>query len=196
MEDKQLNADQSLALIQQMIHQTRNKVERNAGMPFLLFGYATVVTSIAVWYAVSTTQNYYWQFLWFILTGCTVGFWLYHRRHEHTKLVTTYVDRIIGYIWIVLSIAGFLQSMLAIFFLQIPILYVITLLMGVGTALTGLVIHTRIVAWAGLFSALVLAPLCLVIKGIDAILVFGAVFLVMMVIPGHVLNYRSNHPKQ
>lgn len=195
MENNQLNPDQSLALIQQMIAQTRQRVESNAGVPFLLFGYTTVLTALAVWSTVTLTHNYYWQFLWFIISAVAIIYWFYCNHKDHSNEAKTYMDRIVGYTWITLGIIGFTQSIIAMFFWTMPILYIIILLMGTGTALTGLFIRFRPLIIGGLISALVLAPLCQFTKGIDSVLIFAAVFVVMMVIPGHILNYRSKHPK-
>lgn len=195
MEDKRLTPEQSFALIQQMIRQTHSRLERNAGTPFLIFGYVTVATSLAVWYAVTQTQNPLWQFLWFIIMVAGGVYWIFSRRKNRKKEVSTYVDRIISYIWITGGLLISMQSMIAMFVWKIPILYIIILIIGLQTALTGLIIKFRMVTIAG-FTTIALSPLFLVVKGIDACLIFAAIFLVMMVIPGHILNYKSNHSKK
>lgn len=48
MEDKQLNAAESIALISRMIDNTRNRMVRNSGRPFLVWGYVTVFTTLLV----------------------------------------------------------------------------------------------------------------------------------------------------
>ena len=67
---------------------------------------------------------------------------------------------------------------------------IILLLMGLATALTGLVTRFRLCVVSGMVSALLLAPVCLFIGGIDQCLIFAAVFAVMMVIPGHILDFK------
>lgn len=49
MEEKRLDAAESLALIERMIENTRNDMERNAGRPFLVWGYVTLLTTLLVW---------------------------------------------------------------------------------------------------------------------------------------------------
>lgn len=193
MEEKNFDPAQSMELIARMISNTRSRMERNAGLPFIIMGYLTAAVSLAVWYAFSLTHDYNWNYLWFIISiagFCYGGIHWY--RHDRTKEVTTYIDRIMGYIWRMFALVGFTLSMLSIF-LPFPILFVIVLMMGLATALTGLVIRFMPCTVAGIFSALVLAPLCLLVKGMDQCLIFAAIFIVMMVIPGHILNYRSNH---
>ena len=67
MEDRKLDAAESLALIGRMIENTRSRMVRNAGRPFLAWGYATAATLIAVWAAVSCTGDIRWNYLWFML---------------------------------------------------------------------------------------------------------------------------------
>ena len=71
----------------------------------------------------------------------------------------------------------------------INILYVEALLMACGTAITGLVLRWRTVTLAGVASIL-LTPLFAVVEGIDRLPVFAALFVVMMVIPGHIIAYK------
>ena len=63
MEDRKLDAAESLALIGRMIENTRSRMVRNAGRPFLAWGYATAATLIAVWAAVSCTGDVRWNYL-------------------------------------------------------------------------------------------------------------------------------------
>lgn len=186
---------QSLSLIVKMIDATRERVIRDLGTPFLVMGYVTVLSSLAVWLAFERTGDYRWQLLWFTISAAGIACWVRERRKERRQHVTTYVDRIVGYIWATFGIVAFLQSMLSIL-TPLPILYLTVLLMGLGTALTGLIVRFRAYTVAGLLSAVALAPACLLVERMDDCLVFAAAFVVMMVIPGHIFNYRSKHPNK
>lgn len=191
MENIRPDAEQSLELIRRMIDNTRSRIERNAGLPFIVMGYLTTAVSLAVWFAVRFGGNPAWNFLWFVIPAVGITLGLSRAKRDRAKEVKTYIDRVMGYIWRTFAVTGFLLSMLSIF-VRLPILFIIVLLMGLGTALTGMVTQFRPVTIAGLFSTIVLAPLCLFVEGVDACLVFAAIFVVMMVIPGHILNYQSN----
>ena len=65
MEERKLNEKESLELIAQMIQNTKNRMETNCGMPFLLWGYTTVFTSLLVWLLVTHTHR--------IITGNIYG---------------------------------------------------------------------------------------------------------------------------
>lgn len=192
MEDKKLTEKESLELISQMICNTRNRMEENNGIPFLIWGYSTVIIALSVWYMVTSTQNYYWQWLWFGIPTLSYLAWFIFNANKKKKgnpHVKTFVDRVIGHVWMVFGITGFLVSMMAIFY-HIPILFIILLTMGMATAITGLIIRFKPVIISG-FLGMALSLLCFVVNGTDSILVFAAAFVLMMVIPGHILNNAS-----
>jgi hypothetical protein len=172
-----------------MIQNTQQKLAKGKGIPFLVWGYTTIVVSLLVWYFLSTTGDYRIHYLWFlipVIAGPTMFFLI----RKNDTGVKTYIDRVIGYIWMVIGTAGFMMSITAMFFWDLPILFIIILLMSSGTAITGLVIRFTPIAVSG-FAGIVLSFACLLTKGMDQILVFAAVFLVMMVIPGHILYAKG-----
>ncbi|WP_224203944.1 hypothetical protein [Bacteroides salyersiae] len=65
MEDKKLNEQESLELIARMIRNSKRNVRENAGGPALIWGYATVLTSLLVYAGWMLTHQYY---------ICMVGF--------------------------------------------------------------------------------------------------------------------------
>ena len=191
MEDKQLNAAESIALISRMIDNTRNRMVRNSGRPFLVWGYVTVFTTLLVMGAVYYFQDPKWNILWMVLPVLgALLMWLTRDKHTEGK-VSTFVDRVINNVWMVTGLTAWFVSMLTLFSqIRLPILFIILLLMGLATALTGLVTRFRLCVVSGMVSALLLAPVCLFIGGIDQCLIFAAVFAVMMVIPGHILDFK------
>lgn len=189
MEERQLNEKESLELIARMIQNTQQKLEKGKGMTFLVWGYTTIMVSLLVWYFLTTTGDYRMHYLWFLIP-IVAGPAMFFLIRKYEKGVKTYIDRVVGYVWLVMGLAGFMISVTAIFFWNLPILFIIILLMGSGTAITGLVIRFTPLAVAG-FVGIALSLACLFMKGTEQILVFAAVFLVMMVIPGHILNAKG-----
>lgn len=193
MENQKLEAAESLALISKMIENTRNRMERNAGRPFLVWGYTTVIFAIVIWGLVIHFHDGRWNFLWFgmPLVG---GLWMYLTRPRSTEgRVYTFVDRVISHVWIVLGLTAWFTSTLSMMALVRPsILFVIVMLMGIGTAITGLVVRFTPATVGGIIG-IILAPLLLAVTGMWPPTLFIAAFVAMMIIPGHILNYRSNH---
>ncbi len=197
MTDKNLDAAESLALIARMIENTRNRLKRNAGRPFLVWGYLTVVFTLAVWSAVACSGDARWNLLWLGLPAAgALGIYLTRARGGQQS-VRTFVDRVIGQIWTVTGFAACLLALLALFTpVRPPMLFLIVLLMGIGTAATGLIVRFRPSAFGG-FAGIVLAPGLLVAPDASwsAGLFIGA-FVAMMIVPGHILNRKSNRPTQ
>ena len=103
MDNKKLNEQESLELITQMIQNTKFKMVKNAGTPFLVWGYMTVVTSLLVWYLLKETGNYYWQFLWLLMPAVSYPVTIYSQRKKQ-RMAKTYIDRIVGYVWVVFGL--------------------------------------------------------------------------------------------
>lgn len=189
IQDRQLNEKESLELIARMIRNTQQKMKEGSGTMFLIWGYSTVIVTMLVWGAVLYNQNYKWQYLWFLLPICaSIASLIYKKQEGKKPQVSTYIDRIIGYIWIVVGISGFLLSMVSILAYTFPILFIIVLIMGIGTTLTGLIISFRpliIFGAMGMACSVILSFLSWKIQ----LPVFALIFIFMMIIPGHYLNY-------
>ena len=196
MEEKRLDAAESLALIERMIENTRNDMERNAGRPFLVWGYVTLLTTLLVWGTVVQTGEPRWNLLWLLipLLGGTLTYFTRGKRTEGR--VHTFVDRVLGSVWLVAGLTASFLSLVALFTpIRLPILFVILLTMGMGTAATGLILRFRPAACCGA-AAILRAPGMLIVHNDWQPALFAAGFLAMMIVPGHILNYRSNHPKK
>ena len=189
MEEKPLNEKESLELITRMIKNTHQKLEEGNGIPFLVWGYTSIIVSILVWYQLKITQDYLWNLLWFLipLIGFPIQMLLQRKRERGIK---TYLEKIIKYVWTVIGVAGFVVSMGAMFYWKIPILFIIIVLMATGTAITGLIIQFKPIIISG-FVSILLSFGCLIFSHSYSILVFALVFLLMMVIPGHILNFKN-----
>lgn len=191
MEDKVLTEKESLDLISQMIRNTRSRLEDNSGIPFLIWGYTTVIVAVIVWFLVTTSGNYLWHWLWFAIPVFGGTLWLLHNKKQlnNRSRVITFVDRAISHVWMVFGIASFMISIIS-FLTYIPILFIVLLTMGMATAITGLMIRFKPIIFSG-FIGILFSPLCVIVRDTSSILIFAAIFVLMMVIPGHMLNYTA-----
>lgn len=196
MENRKLEAAESLELIGRMIENTRSRIVRNSGRPLLAWGYATVLTTLVVWGAVVGFQDPRWNYLWLLLP--VLGWllmWLTRGKRTEGE-ARTFVDRVIGNVWFVMGLTAMFVSLLTLFTpIRLPILFIILLIMGMGTAVTGLIIRFT-PAVAGGTAAIVLAPLTMLVGNMWQPLLFIVGFVVMMIVPGHILNHTSNHPQR
>lgn len=62
--EKQLTETQSLELITAMIRDSRSRMARNSGIPFLIWGYVTVVVAIIEAVATKYQLGPTWQLGW------------------------------------------------------------------------------------------------------------------------------------
>ena len=194
-DDRELNAFAFADdCVGRMIDNTRSRMVRNAGRPFLIWGYATVVTTLAVWAAYALFPGRNWYYLWLLLPVFGTALSLLTMPKADGGRVYTFIDRVIGQVWLVMGLTAWFVSLLSVFGdMPVPILFVILLMMGMGTAITGLVIRF-VPAAVGGAAAIVLAPVSLAATGYWVPALFIAGFVAMMIVPGHILNYKSNHP--
>jgi hypothetical protein len=188
MEDKQLTEKESLDLIARMIENTRDRITKNAGGPFLIWGYITIAVALSTWFAISSTHNNWWNILWFLipLLGSPIT---YFTAKKKEKMVRTFVDRVIGGVWMVFGITILLVAVMA-FFVRLPILFLVPLMMSMAVTQTGLITKFRIAIISGFFCLLGSFSL-LFVTGLNQILIFAALYVVGMIIPGHLLNRKA-----
>lgn len=196
MQEQALNEKESLEIITRMIQNAQRKLERGAGAPMLIWGYATVVTASMVWAILRLTLNYHAHYLWFLIPvfGLIATFITKKRLGKmHPKEVTTYVDKVVTYIWVVLGCTGFVVSLLSIVSAAwtLPILFIIIVIMGMGATLTGLVIGFKPMVIGGV-AGLLIGIVNYLMPGFDIkMLTFVLAFIVMYIIPGHLLNHKA-----
>ncbi len=191
MKEEKTQITENIELIRNTIDLSRKRLQRDAAIPFIIWGWTTVAVSLAVWYALYATGNGHWNRLWLaipVIGGC--GLWLCLRARTGKTLTRTWVDRVMSCLWMTLGVMALPYSFMTAF-VPIPILYTVLLMMGIGTAVSGLVMKSWLLIVAGFMMAMVFAPVTLLVKGVDSILVFAAAFFVAMVIPGHVFHMQN-----
>lgn len=196
MNNLPLNEKESLELIARMIRNTHDNLEHRGGKMMLVNGYITLLTSIVIYFIVSYTRNPYYFFLWFLIP-VVGGSWSYVSNRLHPPKATTYIDRIVGYVWIVAGLSVWLSACAAFFnvFRYLPILFVVALMINTATSITGLIIQFKALTIGGAIGILLSFSL-LLITGLESILIFGAIFLLCMIIPGHILQYTEKKQRR
>lgn len=190
MEDRNLTEKESLELITRMIKETQENTARYAAYPLLIWGYMTLAISLVIWYVLSFVGDYYQiYFLWFLLPALAFPLTLFYSRKDRSKRGTrNYIDRITGQIWMVFGFVGFFLSV-ASFVGRVDIYFLIPLLMGMGVTLSGCVSRFKPMVVLGMIG-IVVSFLTLWIQDVDRLLIFAAIFVIMMIIPGHLLNHQ------
>ncbi len=214
MQENKLTEAQSLELITSMINDSRSRLARNSGTPFLIWGYTTIIVSLLVYFVTSyklqnaAPQEWYvsaWLWLAIPIIGW-IGMLIFSKHKQQGA--QNLIDRVISIIWTVLGIS-FLWIMVASVFYHAPILFFIILMCGIGTTMTGYIIRNKTTKICGIVAMIssLLFPisrwLMLRFVGLhdnitraewmnSETLLFALIFLFMMVIPGHMLNHKYN----
>lgn len=191
MEEKNINTQESLEIITRMISTTRESMERSAAIPFLSWGYATVITSIAIFIIYNLTTNPLVFWLWFAIP--IIGWTGILLSHHSNKVIKSPISTAISKIWVLFGLLAVPFS-LATYFIQIPnfnILFFISFFMAIGTLVTGLLLQSKVLQICSLISIIAVVAI-LFCHGTEQILIFAIVFFVAMVIPGHImLSHRK-----
>ena len=159
--------------------------------PLLIWGYMTLLLSLVMWYVIERYDYWTIQFIWFLLpVVCYPATRYFSRKDRSERGTRNYMERITGQIWTVFGVVALLLSLFSYYpALQgkINIYFYIPLLMGMGCTLTGLVNKHKASTWCGAIGTLLSFGI-LLIGSHHGLLLFGAIFAEMMIIPGHLLN--------
>ena len=190
MEDKVLNGEESLELISQMIKNTRTKFEKGGGKIFLIWGYTTLFVSALVFTLLTITDNYAYSWFWFLIPVLGVPLNIYYNKSVKVK-AKTYLDGVISKLWITLGIVAFMTPIVAMFKnYGLPILMIEGLVINIGLTVTSLYIGSKVSAVAGVLGIILSYSTLFVVGYTNTIIIFAAMSIVSMIIPGHYLSIK------
>lgn len=194
MEERKLNEKESLELITRMIQNTKQNLEIGDGNTFLFWGYLTVITTIAVYLLLILTHNpiSYLVFLLILIVGVPLNHYLKRKKLPKVK---TYTDKVMEQIWGVMgSIATLTITGFGMYYDSRLIPPLILIILSLACYITGLLLKEKIfnlslVAFINGINML----FYITENGVDSfiLILFAISFLIMMIIPGHVLNYKA-----
>lgn len=204
MKENTFTEHDSLELIAQMICQSKRNMKVGSGNVLLCYGYPALVLSVAVYLLVHLTDNRVWSVLWFLMFVPYIWIGINKKRTE--VRVVTHMDKAINSTWSILGQLFFLTAVgIAIFgyfighcnfalMLPLSLLYA-----GIGIAITGIITDFKLMIYTPLVAfAIAIYMLVAMVANIAVAdwwnLLFGASFLVMMIIPGHLLNHKMKEP--
>ena len=198
MEEKKLTDQESLELISQMIRSTRENMEVGRGNLFLYFGYFSAFLGIAIYILTALTSNGVWGFGWFLM----FAFWGLLYYFSKKPAVVTYTDRAIRTVWKVIGYM-FIISCLSIVLIgwfagqiNFSVMMPLSLIyMGMGTSMTGVIIRNKTTVYLPLLAMVIPFYMFVMMQNGNPPcwweLLFSLAAIIIMVIPGHVLNAKS-----
>ena len=201
--NNELTAERSLEIIKRQIEQSRKDTEENMGTSLIIWGGMVFVTSLIVWYLWDLTGNGAWGFLWFAMAfiGWMLMIWQ-DKKNKHKHTPKTIITQMMSNIWFAFGI--FASTFPILMFVVAPLLFgkfamgygitsIITLLLGMSTTITGLLVKNGWITAGGIIGGLAGAASAMLIQGHDEMLVMAGVSLVSLVIPGIIINWRTKH---
>jgi len=201
--NNELTAERSLEIIKRQIEQSRKDTEKNSGTSLIIWGAMVFVTALIVWYLWSSTGNGAWGFLWFAmaLIGWMLMIWQ-DKKNKRSHMPKTIITQMMGNIWFAFGI--FASSFPILMFVVAPLLFgkfamgygitsIITLLLGMSTTITGLLLKNGWITAGGIVGGLAGAASAMLIQGPDEMLVMAGVSLVSLIIPGIMINWRTKN---
>ena len=194
MEEKKFTEKESLELISHMIQATRKNLVKDQGNYFIIYGYTAAILSVIIYTLLRMIPTPWWWAGWFLMFLPVIILLLKGKRNSPT--VVTYTDSMVNKVWQVTVLVMLALSLLVgkcDFMLMLPLCL---LYASIGTAITGLVIREKCLSYtpfAGFVFAIYMLMNYTINNSIDIRwnLYFGLSFVIMMIIPGHVLNNKS-----
>ncbi|MDY6801834.1 MAG: hypothetical protein SVU94_11525 [Bacteroidota bacterium] len=189
MEEKNLKAEESLRIIEQMIQKTKGNLH-DSSFYFLLWGWIILIANIGqiVLNYLSYDKPY---LVWLLIIPGVIASAVYGAQHGRKAKVETHLDRLNFLIWMAFLVCYFtiLIFMKEINYQVIPVIF---LLAGYATFLTGVVIKFKPLIWGGfIFLAGVFAYFLLPANYFE--FVPPVVIILGYLIPGYLL--KTHHKK-
>ncbi len=206
MEERKLTEKESLEVITSMIARTRERYMLGDGNILLMWGYLTVAVTTLIWILLVLTHNPAWNWLWFLIwiIGGTAMPIMTKGRERAKTYVKSYSDKLTSQIWSIVGYGAMAATAFCLGFLLFKgidtwlVMFSIALVfVPFAEIAQGIIINEKsmkigggIGLLAGIFTMCCIAgrvPL-----GVNWYLpIFIVVFACMMIIPGHILNYKA-----
>lgn len=186
MEEKQINIDESLSIINTMINRAQNRFSEN-GFLLIFWGWLVFVTAI-VFYILFHMQVENAWYAWFSMPFGGVFSMIYGMRQKKKEKVRSYIDDYLAYVGTAFGISLAI-TLTFIFKLQLSCYPVVIMLYAVMTFVTGGIIRFRPLIICGAMS-FPISVLAFFAAFDDQVLLLALSVLVSYIIPGHWLYIK------
>ena len=197
---------ESLEIITKMIERTKVRYSLGDGNILLMWGYLTVAVSLLVWGLLWLTRNNACNWCWFLipLVGGIATSLMAKKKHEAGAAIS-YSDRIISRLWTAVGLSFLLLTIFCLFFTYalsvdcwVAMLVYCLIVTPAAEMVNGIVLKEASMQWGGAIALVIgLFTLCCVTGGIVLYAswfmpLFIIAFIVMMIIPGHIINRKAS----
>ncbi|MCA6437418.1 MAG: hypothetical protein IM600_17450 [Bacteroidetes bacterium] len=188
MEDKQLNPNESIQLIEQMIRSTKNKLADD-GVLLIFWGWLVVVSAL-VNYVGLQFQYENSGLVWAILMPVGGIFSaLYGRYQNKQRNVKTALDGYLSYLWAGFGIALVITLVCGFSYGIKPVYFSLMILYGLATFVSGGLLGFKPLIYGGIAS-FICAVVSIFLSEMDQLLIIIIALLASYIIPGHLLRSK------
>ena len=184
-----LSPNESLKLIESMIHKAQNRFSEN-GTLYLLWGWVVFFCSIIQYLLLKFTTYTNASMIW-LVTILILIYQVFYLSKKHKKeKVKTYTDEIIGYVWttfgICMGLFTLIMVKLNVWMLFYPFIF---LFYGIPTFLSGAIMRFKPLMFGGI-CCWILSIAAIFLTSLEVILLFIPAVLFGWIIPGYLLRAR------
>ncbi len=193
MEDKNLTPKESLSLISQMIENSKTRMNEN-GFIYLLWGWLMSICAIAQFVLLQLEYyeiNYYPYFL-AIPAGIYTG--IYYARESKKEEGSGFLGNIFAALWISVALNILITAFVFSFTFNINPIPFILMFLGIGTIVSGQILHFKILIFGGIICNL-LGIATIIIPFIYHPIIAAMAIIAADLVPGYALRnkYKKYH---
>ena len=190
MKESSLTSEESLEVIQSMILKAKNQFSEN-GKLYLLWGWVILFCSLGYFILDNILHYEKPQLIWMGTWIAVIYMFIYLRREGRRRIVKTYTDDLLGYVWMAFIILMLLGSFLVA---RIPQFYLynyqfVLLFYGVPTFLSGTILKFRPLIYGGIICW-ILAFLSTFVNFHYHSLMVSVAVICAWIIPGYILKMK------
>lgn len=190
MKESSLTNEESLEVIQSMILKAKNQFSEN-GKLYLLWGWVILFCSLGYFILDNILHYEKPQLIWMATWIAVIYMFIYLRREGRRRIVKTYTDDLLGYVWMAFIILMLLGSFLVA---RIPQFYLynyqfVLLFYGIPTFLSGIILKFRPLIYGGIICW-ILALLSIFVNFHYHPLMVALSVISAWIIPGYILKMK------
>ena len=194
MQEENFSPQQSLAVIHSMIETAKNHFSEN-GHLYLLWGWVIVISGIGQFVLLNIVHHNNPYIVWLLPLLAVIYHIFYLTKKEKRRKVTTYTDRIVGFVWlsffILLIVVGFIVGFELRTEYYKLICPVSLALYGMPTLLSGIILRFKPLI-VGAIGCWFLSVGSLFVRYDYQLLFLSAAMIIAWIIPGYLLRKKYN----
>lgn len=206
-EEKTMTAERSLEIIRARMEQSQRDIVRNAGKPMVVWGIAVVVFGLLIGWLWHHTGSPRWNLLWFVMVP--IGFGISHVAGKSDVKVRGYVGQVLGIVWLSFAFfatvfpfvgglfAGICADVLPMGVQRgvftVNVTATIIILLALCITITGGILKNGWITGSGILTGVVGTALALVITGPWQSVLMAAVGVVLLIVPGVLINLQTRN---